>query len=161
MKRILAILMTLCMACAAVGAGADTDIPDFDSMPNVVLEDEDTIVEETAFEGEWILSAAFVSTDYIDSATLADEFGINYLFPFTIADGKISQELQNEYGEFVTHEMTYVLEAGQLQAKTEDGRDFVVELLEDGNIVMSVFYPDEDGTVICVSLFMAPIEIAE
>lgn len=153
MKKLYAILMALCLLCAACAAMADMEIPDWDSMPMVVIEDEDTTVDEAAFEGEWVLNVAFFGTEYVDEQTLAGSYDYNFM-PYRIAEGKILQDIQNEYGEFETLEMPYVFEAGQLQGTDGNGRDFAVELLEDGNIVMSVFIPGEDGAMECLSVFL-------
>ena len=134
MKKLIAILMALCLLCASCAAMADMEIPTFDSMPAVVLEDEDTTVEEAAFEGEWVLKAAFAGREYVYDQTLAESYDFNFM-PYVIGDGKITQDEQNEFGEFVKVEMPYTFEAGQLQGEDKDGRAFAVELLEDGNIV--------------------------
>lgn len=152
MNKIIAILMALCMLCAACAAVADTEIPVFDNMPAVVIEDGETTVDEAAFEGEWVLNAAFLGTEYVDPSTLFDAYGFNFM-PFVITEGKISQDIQNDNGEFSTEEMAYTFEAGQLQV-TDDGVNCVFELLEDGNIVMSLFIPNEDGTNSCLSIFL-------
>ena len=153
MKKIYAILMALCILCAVCSAVADTEIPVFDNMPGVVFEDGETTVDETAFEGEWVLNAAFIDTEYIDPSTLSEAYGFNFM-PFVIAGGKVSQDIQNENGEFSTEEMAYTFEAGQLQATDDNGMNYVFELLEDGNIVMSLFIPNEDGTNSCLSVFL-------
>ena len=153
MKKLISILMTLCVLCASCAALADLEPPAFDSMPGVIIEDEDTTVDEAAFEGEWVLNVAFANTEYVDESTLFDTYDYNFM-PFVIAEGKITQDLENENGEFVTVEMPYIFEAGQLQGKDGGGRDFAVELLEDGNIVMSVFYPGEGDAVTCLSVFL-------
>ena len=153
MKKLFAILMALCLLCACGAALADMEIPDWDSMPGVVIEDENTTVDEAAFEGEWVLNVAFASTEYVDPETLAGSYDFNFM-PFLIADGKVMQDVQNEYGEFVTVEMPYTFEAGQLQGQDGCGRIFDFELLEDGNIVMSLFFPGEGDAVICLSVFM-------
>ena len=157
MKKIIAILMSLCLLCTACAAFADMEIPLFEDMPLVVSEDENTVVEEAAFEGEWVLNVAFADAEYITEQTLAGSFDYNFM-PYRIGDGMVLQDIQNEYGEFVTLEMPYVFEAGQLQGKDAADRDFVIELLEDGNIVMSVFFPGEDDTVICLSVYMVHLE---
>lgn len=153
MKKLFAILMTLCLLCAACAALADIEPPTFDSMPGVVLEDENTTVDEAAFQGEWVLNVAFAGTEYVDESTLSETYDYNFM-PYVIADGKVSQDIQQENGEFVTIEMPYTFEAGQLQGEDGSGRAFVVELLEDGNIVMSVFFPGEGDEVICLSVFL-------
>ena len=153
MKKFFAILATLCLLCASCAAMADMEIPTWDSMPDVIIEDDETTVDEAAFQGEWVLNVAFAGTEYVDEQTLAGKYDFNFM-PYLIADGKIMQDVQNEFGEFTTVEMPYTFEAGQLQGKDSAGRDFAVELLEDGNIVMSVFFPGEGDTVICLSVFL-------
>ena len=157
MKKIISILMAMLMLCAATAATADMEIPSFDSMSPVVLEDENTTVEEAAFAGEWVLNVAFFNTEYVDEQTLAGTYDYNFM-PFVIGNGKIMQDVESGEGEFVTHEMPYVFEAGQLQAAfnygRNDGLDYVVELLEDGNIVMSIFYPNGDDTNSCLSVYL-------
>ena len=153
MKKTAAILMTLVLLCASCAALADMEIPTWDSMPGVVIEDENTTVDEAAFKGEWVLNVAFAGTEYADDAALFDLYDFDFV-PYCIGDGKVTKDVQNEYGEFITVEMPYVFQAGQLQGKDEDGRDFVFELLEDGNIVMSLFFPGEGDEVICLSVFM-------
>jgi hypothetical protein len=152
-KRYLALLMAVCLLCAAGAAGADMEIPAWESMPLVVVEDGETTVDEAAFEGEWVLNVAFLGTEYVDEQTLAGEYGYNFM-PYIIGDGKIRQDVQNENGEFTTEETPYTLEAGQLQGTDDLGVDFVIELLEDGNIVMSLFLPGEGETVKCLSVFL-------
>ncbi len=153
MKKKLAILMSLCLLCAASAAMADMQIPEWDSMPCVVMEDDHTTVDEAAFNGEWVLNVAFAGHDYVDPSTLFEQYDFNFM-PYIISDGKVSQDYQQENGEFVTVDMPCVFEAGQLQGQDSHGRDFVVELLEDGNVVMSVFFPGENGTVTCLSVFL-------
>ncbi len=154
MKKLFAILMTLCLLCGACAAAANMEIPAWKDMPGVVIEDENTTVDETAFEGEWVLHAAFAEEAYVDEQALADTYGFNFM-PYRIAEGKILQDVQNENGEFETVETPYTFEVGQLQGEDAEGRGFAVELLEDGNIVMSVFYPGENDTVVCLSVFLA------
>ena len=153
MKKIFAILMTLCLLCSACAALADMEIPLWSNMPGVVIEDENTTVDEAAFGGEWVLDTAFLNTEYISTETLADSFGFNFM-PIRISEGKIMQDIQQENGEFVTAETAYTFDAGQLQATDGTGLEFVVELLENGNIVMSVFYPGEGDEMVCLSLFL-------
>lgn len=160
MKKMFAILATLCLICASCAALADTEIPVFENMPLVVVEDEDTKVEETAFEGEWVLQYAFADTVYADNEVLFSTFDYDFV-PYVIAEGKITKYVQKESEEFVTVEMPYTFEAGQLVGQDENGRDFVVELLEDGNIVMSVFYPGEGDALVCLSLYLVHPEITE
>ena len=153
MKKIFTFLMTLCLLCAACSAMADMKIPAWNSMPGVVIEDGNNTVDEAAFQGEWVLDTAFANTVYVDEATLSESYDFNFM-PYSIADGKIVQEIQNENGEFTAVEMPYTFEAGQLQGLDGSGRDFAVELLEDGNIVMSVFFPGEGDAVVCLSIFL-------
>ena len=43
-------------------------------MPAVVIEDEDTTVQEASFEGEWVLNVAFADTVYVTPETLFDDY---------------------------------------------------------------------------------------
>ncbi len=153
MKKLIAMLMTLCLLCTAGASVADMEIPKMKDMPAVVLEDETTTVDEASFRGEWVLDVAFAGQDYVDEQTLAGTYDYNFM-PYSIADGKVTQDVQNGNGEFVTKEMPYVFEAGQLQTQDPAGRDVVFELLENGNIVMSVFFPGEGDEVVCLSVFL-------
>ena len=153
MKKLIAMLMALCLLCASCAAMADMEIPAWESMPKAVVEDENTTVDEAAFQGEWVLHVAFAGTEYVDEQTLAGSYDFNFM-PYRIADGKVTQDVQNEYGEFVTMEMPYTFDAGQLHGQDASGREFAIELLEDGNIVLSVFFPGEGGEIVCLSVFL-------
>ena len=153
MKKFFAILATLCLLCASCAAMADMEIPTWDSMPVVVLASDETTVDEAAFQGEWVLNVAFAGTEYVDEQTLAGKYDFNFM-PYLIADGKIMQDVQNEFGEFTTVEMPYTFEAGQLQSLEGSDPNFAVDLLEDGNIVLSLFFPGEDGETVCLSVFL-------
>ena len=153
MKKIFAILTTLCLLCAACAAVADTEIPDFDKMPGAVIEDDETTVDEAVFQGEWVLDVAFAGTEYADNETLVNTFDYDFV-PIVIADGKVTKEVQNDNGEFCTVEMPYTFEAGQLQGTDDNGRTFAIDPLEDGSIAMAVFYPGEGDEVVCLTLFM-------
>ena len=82
MKKLIAILMTLCLLGAACAALADTEPPVWDSMPEAVLEG----VDEASFEGEWVLNVAFAGFDYADNETLVSQFDYAFV-PVRIADG--------------------------------------------------------------------------
>lgn len=153
MKKLTAILTALCLLCAACAAFADMEIPDWNAMPAVVLEDEDTVVDEAAFEGEWVLNVAFAATEYVSPEILFDTYHYNFM-PILIGEGMIGQEIQQDNGEFYRAEVPYTFEAGQLLATTYEDLELVAELLEDGNIVISVFLPGEGDTVTCLSLYM-------
>ena len=153
MKKIFAILTTLCLLCAACAAVADTEIPDFDKMPGAVIEDDETTVDEAVFQGEWVLDVAFAGTEYVDNETLSSTYGYDFA-PIVIADGKVTKEIQNDNGEFYTVEMPYTFEAGQLQGTDENGRSFAIDPLEDGSIALAVFYPGEGDEVTCLTLFL-------
>ena len=159
MKKLMAVITALCLCCAAFPGLADTEPPTWESMPGVVIEDENTTVDEAAFQGDWVLDVAFAGEELIDLDTLTGTYGIVFSW-FEIGDGKLTRVVQQENGEFVSEDAEYVFEAGQLQCLGGEGYDTVVELLEDGNTVMSVFVPQEGDTVLCVSLFLRhPAEI--
>ena len=50
MKKMVATLMALCLLFTACAALADTEPPTFESMPQMVVEDEKTTVDEKAFQ---------------------------------------------------------------------------------------------------------------
>lgn len=153
MKKVIAVLMTICLLCATFAAFADMEIPKFEEMPAVVIEDEDVTVDETAFYGEWKLNVAFFDTEYVDEQSLSADYGYNFM-PYTISEGKVTQDWENENGEFVTEEATYKFEAGQLQCVDNEGNEFVIELLEDGNLVMSMFIAGQGEEIHCLSIFL-------
>ena len=149
MKKLIAVLMTLCLLGTACAALADTESPTWDSMPEAVVEGAD----EASFEGEWVLNVAFSGFEYADNETLVSKFDYAFV-PVKIAGGKITREIQNEYGEFVPEEFTYTFTAGHLEGTDTEGRSFAVDLLTDGSICFNVFYPGEDGTVTDLALYM-------
>lgn len=153
MKKLIAILMSLCLLCASCAALADMEIPVFENMPGVIIEDENTTVDEKAFEGEWVLNVAFLGTEFLTEQELAEKFDYNFM-PYVIADGKIMQDIQDENGEFHTVEAPLTFEAGQLSGVDGAGYSFVFDLLEDDNIVLSIFIPGEGDEMQCLSLFM-------
>ena len=62
--------------------------------------------------------------------------------------------IQDENGEFHTAEMECAFEAGELQGVDGTGIQFVIDLLEDDNIVLSVFLPGEGDEIQCLSCFL-------
>lgn len=153
MKKIVAFLVAVCLLCTVFSAFADMEIPKFEDMPAVVIEDENVTVDEEAFFGEWVLNVAFYDTEYVDEQTLSADFGYNFM-PYIISKGKVTQDIQQENGEFKTEEAVYAFEAGQLQCVDDEGQEFVVELLEDGNLVMSVFTAGNGDNIHCLSIFL-------
>ena len=95
MKKLIAFLMTLCLLCASCAALADTEIPTWESMPGAVIEDENTTVDEAAFEGEWVMNVAFLGTEYVDEQTLFDTYNFNFM-PF---QGSSSLIKRTNFGE--------------------------------------------------------------
>ena len=148
MKKIISMLLVLCLLCA--GAVALAEAPSFDDMPAAVIEDDDTTIEEASFLGSWVVNNAFVSTDYIDLEALASQYGLS-LSGITIGDGKVIIESTNEAGEPATEEYSYVFDAGQIQSTDTDGVNFAFDLLVDGNIVLSWFLEGMD-----FSFFLVP-----
>lgn len=153
MKKFASILMTLCLLCASCAALADTEPPVFSDMPGVVLEDENTTVDKAAFNGTWVLNAAFLVQDYLSPEKLDEDYHFGFE-PIDIADGKLTREIQDDNGEFHTAELDLTFDCGQLSGEDGQGYSFVLELLEDGNIVLSVFIPGENDEMQCLSLFL-------
>ena len=154
MKKLIASMTAAVMLCAGAAALADSEnYPTFGSFSPIIMEDENVTVDEKAFMGEWTLKAAFLGHEYVEDQTLAEKYSFNFM-PFVITEGKISQDAELGDGEFTTVETPYVFEAGQLQGEDLYGYGFAVELEEDGNIVLSLFVPNEAGGMDCLSLFL-------
>lgn len=149
MKKLLPILAALCLMCAAAVSLAEA--PAFDAMPAVVTLDEGTELTGADFEGDWVVDKVFIDTTYLTPEEVKTN-GLE-IHPFRIADGKITYFFTDGQGD---HEVSveYTLESNQILGTDDDGVEFVIEKLEDGNIVMSIFIPCEDETMSCVSFFM-------
>ena len=154
MKKLLSVLLTLCLLCTAA-ALAETVLT-LDDMPAVVLEDDNTTVELSAFNGSWIGDKFFVGETHVDAETMAASYGIS-VPAFRIEDGILYYTDESGEGGAVQNGYACVFEAGQLQGEIE-GVQFCIDTLEDGNIVMSVFQKGENEEVICVSIFMVRAE---
>lgn len=147
MKKFFALLLTLCLLCTAAAALADEaaeGIPSFDDMPMSVDPDETGATVED-FYGDWIIDVAFVGIEFIPMQDLLDKYFEGRNVIFTIGEGKIIFNMEAGEG-FENIELDSTYESGQLRAKTEGGADIVVDLLEDGNLCMAVFLPDDNKT---------------
>ena len=149
MKKLISLLMALCLLCTAAAALAET--PTWDSMPVVVSAEEDVELTDADFEGDWVVDKVFYDETFVPSERYA-EFGIS-VAPMHIADGKVTITYTDENG---TREEVrdYTLENNQLLAKDETGSEAVFEKLEDGNILMTLFVDGEGDEQICISFFM-------
>ena len=149
MKKILAVLMALCMLCTAVCALADEaedDAADYAELPQVMeAESEDD------FYGEWALDAVLIGDTVVDAETaIAEIFGgeeplvgihDGFLYDYTLdEDGEIIEDKTKEY--------EYTFTDGRLEGEGE-GQKFIIELLEDANIVMTIVTDDGE-----ISMFM-------
>ena len=151
MKKLISILMALCLLCVAVAALAEAETPSWDKMPLVVTVEEGTELTDADFEGEWVVDKVFVNEIYMTPAEV-EENGLA-LPPMRIAEGKIFSTNMGDDGEKETAE-AYTLENNQILFKDASGLEAVFEKLEDGNIVMSLFLPSDGETPNCVSFFM-------
>ena len=151
MKKIAAVITALCLLCLAAAAAAETVLT-LDDMPAVVIEDENTTVDEAAFQGKWKADKYFVGQTGIEAEELGMEFGL--MVPeIRIEDGKVCYNEINEKREPVEYSAAYNFEAGQIQFMDSAGASVVIELLEDGNLVVSMFAGEGDETI-CISAFM-------
>ncbi len=152
MKKLIALPVALVLALTALSATAEAALTISD-MPNIIIEDENTTIDESMFEGDWVVDKTFLGEDLI----ARDELAAMIKFDFgaiTIGGGTITQEY-TENGETKSVAMPYVLEAGQLQGTCpENGFEYVVEPLEDGGICYSLFVPDEEQNITCATIFM-------
>ena len=150
MKKLFSVLLTLCLLCTAVAALAE-EAPTFDEMPGLMDLEEGAELTDADFEGDWIVDEVFVDTVYLTPEQV-EENGLA-IHPIRIADGQVISIITDEDGE---HEapVEYTLDSNQLQFTDGEGLEAVIEKLEDGNIVLTVFVPKEDETVTNVSFFM-------
>ena len=152
MKKLIALTIALFLALAALSATAEAALTISD-MPNIIIEDENTTIDESMFEGEWVVDRTFLGEDLIDRNELAAMIKFDF-GPITIGGGTITQEY-TENGETKSVAMPYTLEAGQLQGTCpENGFEYVVEPLENGAICYSLFVPDEEQNITCATIFM-------
>ena len=151
MKKLLSVLLTLCLLFTAAAALAEATLT-LNDMPDVVIEDDTTTVELSAFNGDWVLDKAFVGDLCVDLETLTTTFDLT-VPPIRIEDGSLFYYDDNGEGGVVERGFACVFDAGQLQGEAERV-SFCFDTLVDGNIVWSNFLPGEGEDVICVSLFM-------
>ena len=152
MKKLIALTIALVLVLAALSATAETAVT-LEDMPGIIVEDENTTIDESMFEGEWVVDKTFLGEENIDPEKMAALIQFNF-GPISIGNGIITQEY-TENGEVKTVEMPYTLEAGQLQGKcAENGFEYVVEPLEGGAICYSLYVPDEEQNINCATIFM-------
>lgn len=143
MKKLFAVLMALCLLCAAAAALAETET---EELPQVITFDEGVELTEADFEGEWVVSKVYKGETLMTDEEVAQNF---HIAPITIADKKVTIT----YDEGNTEEYTCYVEANQLALEDENAK-VVFDKLNDGNLVMSMFIEGEDGETICVSFIL-------
>ena len=143
MKKLFAVLMALCLLCAAAAALAETET---EELPQVITFDEGVELTEADFEGEWVVSRVYKGETLMTDEEVAQNF---HIAPITIADKKVTIT----YDEGNTEEYVCYVEANQLALEDENAK-VVFDKLNDGNLVMSMFIEGEDGETICVSFIL-------
>ena len=152
MKKLIALTIALVLALTALTATAETVLTLAD-MPDIIVEDENTTIDESMFEGEWVVDKTFIGEENVEPEKLAELIQFNF-GPIKIGNGIITQEYTVD-GETKTVEMPYTLEAGQLQGTCpENGFEYVVEPLEGGSICYSLFVPDAEQNITCGTIYM-------
>ena len=150
MKKLFSILTALCLLCAAAAALAEEALS-WDDMPLVVTVEEGVELTDADFEGDWVMDKVFLDTVYLTPEQVKEN---NLAIPpLRIAGGQVINIITDEEGE---HEApgAYTLENNQLLFTDGQGVEAVIEKLEDGNIVLSVFVPRDDDTMSSISYFM-------
>ena len=142
MKKLFSVLLTLCLLCTAVAALAE-EAPAWDDMPLVVTVEDGVELTDADFEGDWIVDKVFIDNVYLTPEEV-EANGLN-IPPIRIADGQIINIVTDEEGEQEAPG-EYTLENNQLLFTDGEGIEAVIEKLEDGNIVLTIFIPREDGT---------------
>ena len=151
MKKLISVLMALCLLFTAAAALAEEEAPSWDEMPMVVTVDEGVELTDADFEGDWIADKVFVNTVYLTPEEVeANGLAIH---PMRIADGKVTSFFTDEEGEHA-ESVEYTLENNQLLFTDGEGIEAVLEKLEDGNLVLNIFVPGEGDAVNSVTFFM-------
>ena len=153
MKKLIAVLVALCLLCAAVAALAEAETVSFDDMPQIVTAEDGVVLTDADFEGDWIVDKVFLNRTYLTP----EEVEANGLLirPIRVADGKVyNLPFEGEVLEELVS-TDYTLESNQLLfSSDEEGIEAVLEKLTDGNVALTLFIPGEGETVTCVTYFM-------
>ena len=150
MKKIVSILMILCMLLAASSVLAEgAEVPTLESMPNVKayegLEEPDIAL----FNGTWEPTEnIFTDGVYVELENIMTAFNPPKIM---IYDGMIYFDDTDTDGNPVAVELLGTLDAGQLTAEY-NGDLMVFQLLEDGNILLDMIINDDNDTV-SISVF--------
>lgn len=140
MKKLIAVLMALCLLCAAA-ALAETQ-----EEPHVITADEGVELTEKDFEGVWVVEYVKKGDELMSDEDVTANFTLGTV---TIADKTVTIVYDEESS------VTYAChaDANQLHIE-EEGNSATFEKLSDGNLVMSQSAEAEDGTTICFSFFL-------
>ena len=152
MKKLIAVLVALCLLCATVAALAEAETVSFDDMPMIVTAEDGVELTDADFEGDWIVDKVFLNQIYLtpeeveaNGLTIRPmriEGGKVYTLPF---EGEVLEELPST---------EYTLKNDQLLFSDGEGLNAVFEKLEDGNVVLSIFIPGEGDVMNSVACFM-------
>ena len=148
MKKLISVMMALCLLCTAAAALAETLT--LNQMPQLVTL-EDVELTDADFEGVWIADKVFLNTVYLTPEEV--EANGLVIHPMRIADGKVTSFFTDEEGEHA-ESVEYTLENNQLLFTDGEGIEAVFEKLEDGNLVLNIFVPGEGDAVNSVTFFM-------
>ena len=151
MKKLISVLAVLCLLCTAAAALAEAEVLTIDKMPKVVSAEEDLELKDADFEGDWIVDKVFLNSTCLTPEQI-EENGLS-IRPMRIADGKVIIIFTDEEGEHETSK-EYTLESNQLLFTDDEGVEAVVEKLEDGNIMMTIFVEGENNATDSISFFM-------
>ena len=149
MKKIISVLMILCMLFAAASCLAESaEVPTLESMPNVKyyeLEEPDIAL----FNGTWEPTEnIFTDGVFVELENIMTAFNPPKIM---IDNGVIFFDDTDTDGNPVAVELNGTLDAGQLTAEY-NGDLMVFQLLEDGNILLDMVINDDNDTV-TISVF--------
>ena len=141
MKKLIAVLMALCLLCSAAAALAETQ-----EEPHVITVDEGVELTEKDFEGVWVVEYVKKGDELMSDEDVTANFTLGTI---TIADKTVTIVYDEESS------VTYAChaDANQLYIE-EEGNIATFEKLSDGNLVMSQFAEAEDGSTICFSFML-------
>ncbi|MBR0266690.1 MAG: hypothetical protein IJQ71_04540 [Clostridia bacterium] len=157
MKKLISIVMVLCLLCTAAAALADAveeKIPTLLELPELKTLNPDAVISESEYEGEWIIKYGYIGEDPATPEQLAER-GL-MIRPLYISEGKLIDKITDENGEIKENAIAYEFEEdiGELLATAEDGQiEYIIDVLEDGNLMLSIVIFGEAEPV-CISLYM-------
>ncbi len=139
MKKIFAVLMALCLLCAAVSALADEAAEETYELPEAI---EAEAADD--FFGTWILVGMIENGVLLDEEGIAAKYGDQTPF-FEVNEDEMIAYSTDENGEIKDDKISDTFADGFLTAEDEDGA-YTVVMLEDCSLAITM----NDGALILI-----------